>query len=80
MEDGRLLAISSDITFDSIIDLIQYYKDHSFYKGCKLERPVTPELYRLSMNKDEDGQGKIYSCPEYTNQPKNSIKVPFKPY
>lgn len=46
-EDGRLLLVSTK-TFETITDLINYYRKNTFFKGIRLEQPVTEELYRSS--------------------------------
>ena len=38
------------MTFDSMVGLVDYFKEHEFYEGTKLEFPVNEEIIRQAVS------------------------------
>lgn len=42
--DGRHFVLGTSAYFESLVELVSYYKKHTLYRKMRLRYPVTPEL------------------------------------
>ncbi|XP_075045258.1 1-phosphatidylinositol 4,5-bisphosphate phosphodiesterase gamma-2 isoform X2 [Mixophyes fleayi] len=67
-KDGRLFVLGTSANFENLVELVNYYENHTLYRKMKLRYPVTEELLeRFSAEKDfnsiYDVKSKLYVDP-----------------
>ncbi|ELU04856.1 hypothetical protein CAPTEDRAFT_22409, partial [Capitella teleta] len=64
-QEGRLFTIGN-ASFESLVDLVQYYEHNPLYRRMKLRYPVNDRLIRMrgqEPNAEAIYSGDIYACP-----------------
>ncbi|PSN29961.1 1-phosphatidylinositol 4 [Blattella germanica] len=77
-QEGRLYTIGTS-QFESLVELVSYYRRHPLYRKIKLWYPVNEEIIR-SMNMDEGDDSTIYGSPIkalYDYQAQNEDELSF---
>ncbi|PNF30464.1 1-phosphatidylinositol 4,5-bisphosphate phosphodiesterase gamma-1 [Cryptotermes secundus] len=77
-QEGRLYTIGS-VQFESLVELVSYYKHHPLYRKIKLWYPVNEDLIRGISPMGDTDDGVIYGTPGYMDPnsivPKVTVKA-----
>lgn len=66
-KEGNMYLLGTTTEFESLVELVNYFRKKPLYRKIKLRYPVTPELVdRFSM---------VSYCRIYTKARKSSVKV-----
>ncbi|MFT7813995.1 1-phosphatidylinositol 4,5-bisphosphate phosphodiesterase gamma-2 isoform X1 [Arapaima gigas] len=77
-KEGPLFVLGSSTEFESLMDLVNYYRKNPLYRKIKLRYPVTEELVkRFSREKDSASiyERKMYVEPHEIEPPSNTVKA-----
>nr|XP_013014250.1 1-phosphatidylinositol 4,5-bisphosphate phosphodiesterase gamma-2 isoform X2 [Cavia porcellus] len=79
--DGRHFVLGTSAYFESLVELVSYYKKHTLYRKMRLRYPVTPELLeRYNMERDINSLydvSRMYVDPSEINpsMPQRTVKA-----
>ncbi|XP_069674413.1 1-phosphatidylinositol 4,5-bisphosphate phosphodiesterase gamma-1 isoform X2 [Periplaneta americana] len=66
-QEGRLYTIGS-VQFESLVELVNYYKRHPLYRKIKLIYPVNKDVMRgINLNMEVADEGAVYGISGCTN-------------
>uniref|UniRef100_A0A8C9SVA6 Phosphoinositide phospholipase C n=1 Tax=Scleropages formosus TaxID=113540 RepID=A0A8C9SVA6_SCLFO len=77
-KEGPLFVLGSSTEFESLVDLVNYYRKNPLYRKIKLRYPVTEELVkRFSMKKDSASiyERRMYVDPHEIEPPSSTVKA-----